>query len=198
VLTPPTCGVIIGEPNCREESEMKLLERFTTAAVLVAAVLVIWVTVRDRVLPGSGRGEDPASVAQNLSGKLLPLPPGSPRGKSATVVLVVSSNCHFCSESMPFYRKLAGVNSASAHEMEMIAIDPENPAEGREYLSGNGVPVAAIISKPLRAMGFMATPTLVLLDKLGRVTHAWVGELNAHGQKEVLQQLAENCKTCKV
>jgi hypothetical protein len=177
---------------------MKLLERFTTAAVLVAAVLVIWVTVRDRVHPGSGRGEDPASVAQSLTGKSLPLPPGSPRGKSATVVLVVSSSCHFCSESMPFYRRLAAVDSVSAHEMEMIAVDPENPADGKEYLSRNGVPVAAIISKSLRAMGFMATPTLVLLDGQGRVTHVWVGELNAHGQKDVLQQLASNCKVCKV
>jgi len=177
---------------------MKLLERLTTVAVLVAAVLVIAVTVRDRLLPNSGGKQSPAVAAQQLIGKPFPLPAGYRIGKAATLLLVVSATCHFCAEGMPFYRQLASVQPRTPEELELLAVVPESSSAGREYLSSYGVEVAGVISTPLLKVGLQATPTLVLLDGDRRVKDVWVGVLDAGRRSDVIKRLRELCRQCSV
>jgi len=177
---------------------MRIIERLTTVAVLLAAVLVIAVTVRDRLFPGNNPHQDAARAAQQLVGKPFPVPAGYQIGKTATVLLVVSSTCHYCSESMPFYRQLAAIQPKASGELGLLAVVPENSDTGLEYLSRNGVRVAGAISTPLSKVGLAATPTLVLLDRNGRVMDVWVGMLDARRQGNVLKRLREICERCLV
>jgi hypothetical protein len=177
---------------------MKLLEKLTTLAVLIAAVLVIAVTARDRLFPGNNPHQDAARAAQQLVGKSFPVPAGYQIGKTATLLLVVSSTCHFCSESMPFYRQLAAIQPKTSGEFGLLAVMPESSDTGLEYLSKNGVTVAGAISTSLSKVGLAATPTLVLLDRDGRVKDVWVGMLNASRQGNVLKRLREICERCSV
>jgi hypothetical protein len=178
---------------------MKLLERLSTLAVLLAAVIVIAVTVRDRLIPGNNPHQDAARAAQQLVGKPFPVPVGYQIGKTATLLLVVSSTCHFCSESMPFYRQLAAIQPKTSGELGLLAVVPESSEAGLEYLSKNGVRVAEAISTPsLSKVGLAATPTLVLLDRDRRVMEVWVGMLDASRQGNVLKRLREMCERCSV
>ncbi len=174
---------------------MKLVERVTTIAVLVAAVLVIAFTVRDRFFPGQTAG-DPAAAARQLVGKAFPLPAKSQTGRMATLLLVVAEGCHFCSESMPFYRRLADMKPASPGDFGILAVMPQTAREAQEYLSQNRLQVDGIVSTALQQAGLQATPTLVLLDGNRHVTAVWVGLLDAGRQSEVLKQIGELCRNC--
>ena len=176
---------------------MKLIERLTTVAVLIAAVLVIGVTVRDRIYPVQSAGPSAAlNAAQQLVGKQFPLPDKSETGKSATLLLVVASGCHFCSESMPFYRQLTGMKPAASGNLGILAVMPQTSGEAREYLSENHLNVDGIVSTPLPKVGLQATPTLVLLDGNRQVKAIWVGLLDARRQGEVVKKIRELCRNC--
>lgn len=175
---------------------MKVLERLTTLAVLVAAFLVIGVTVYDRLSPGQPGPSGVVEAAQHLVGKSFPLPGNTGTGRTATLLLVVAPGCHFCSESMPFYQRLIGMRTGSGGDLGILAVMPSVAAEAKEYLSENHLNVDGIVSTSLPKVGLQATPTLVLLDGSRRVSAAWVGLLDARQQDVVVQKLRELGRTC--
>jgi hypothetical protein len=74
-------------------------------------------------------------------------------------------------------------------EYQTLAIVPQDKKEGETYLSQNGVAVDYVASKELRELRVPATPTLLLVDRDGRIQSVWVGRLDAGRQSEVLSKL---------
>jgi hypothetical protein len=103
-----------------------------------------------------------------------------------TLVMAVSTTCHFCSESAPFYRKLA---AETERNVKLVAVLPQPVSEGEEYLSGEGVHVDEVKQAPLPSIGVLGTPTLLLVNNVGAVTKVWVGELQANQEAEVISAL---------
>ena len=105
--------------------------------------------------------------------------------KRKTLVLAISSTCHFCTESAPFYRQLA-----EAHEnTQLIAVLPQPVTEGRRYVNGLGLEVDDVLQVPLNSINVSGTPTLLLVNRDGDVMGTWVGRLPADQEAEVLTQL---------
>jgi hypothetical protein len=104
-----------------------------------------------------------------------------------TLVLAISTTCHFCSESADFYKRL--VPAAAGRGIPVIAALPQTSAEGRLYLDRLGVNVQDVFQSSLRALGAAATPTLLVIDKNGRVSKAWVGKLGPEAENQVLASL---------
>jgi hypothetical protein len=104
-----------------------------------------------------------------------------------TLVLAISTTCHFCSESADFYKKL--VPSAEGRGVPVIAVLPQTTTEGRAYLSGLGVNVRNVFQSSLQAVGAAATPTLLVIDRSGKIKKAWVGKLGLDGENQVLASL---------
>ena len=78
-----------------------------------------------------------------LMGKALALPESVAIGANGAITLFVSRNCHFCTESMGFYRRLATSRPKSC-DMRVYAIgrkELESREDVQAYLEGNGVPV---------------------------------------------------------
>lgn len=101
-----------------------------------------------------------------------------------TLVLVTSSHCHFCTESMEFYQAL--VSKARDAGVQVLAATAESPEVNREYLHSHGVlpdDVASLEKTGLRAP---RTPTLVLIRSDGTVENSWRGKLDEVGQKTVM------------
>src|SRR5205823_5879435 len=57
-----------------------------------------------------------------------------------TLLLALSTTCHFCSESAPFYQQLVNTKS----DTQLIAVLPQAVEEGRAYLARLGISVAEI------------------------------------------------------
>jgi hypothetical protein len=109
------------------------------------------------------------------------------RKSRETVVLALSTTCHFCTESAPFYRELT--KYAKDKHIRTIAVFPQSFQDAAAYLKNENVEVDEIRQSPLSAIQVSGTPTLLLIDLKGTVQGAWLGKLAAQSEKDVLAKL---------
>jgi hypothetical protein len=103
------------------------------------------------------------------------------------LLLVVSTSCHFCKDSLPFYKQLT---EAAHGKLGVIAVLPQSQPEAREFLRNAGVETSQIVSASPDNVGARGTPTLLLVGKNGAIEHAWLGKLDVKGEQEVLSLVA--------
>lgn len=63
-----------------------------------------------------------------------------------TLVLAISTQCHFCSESAPFFQRIA---KEAGDDVKLLAVLPQPVAGAKEYLSQEGVRVDEVLQAPL-------------------------------------------------
>jgi len=102
-----------------------------------------------------------------------------------TLVLAISSVCHFCTESGSFYKTVM----QNRKNTRVIAVLPQPVEEGKSYLQKLGVSVDEVRQLPLDKIGAHGTPTLLLVANTGVVKEAWIGKLSSDKEAEVLSKL---------
>jgi hypothetical protein len=172
-----------------EAAKTGKMEFIANLATTVAAVLVSVVVVKTYLLPASSARNGPfaARTAQSaiaegtsLKGRLAGVD-WSRNGE--TLVLAISTHCHFCTESTPFFRR---ISEEKRKDIKLLAVLPESTAEGEQYLSREGVHVDNISQVSLDGAGLAGTPTMLLVDSSGVVKHLWFGKLDPSAQEQVL------------
>jgi hypothetical protein len=98
-------------------------------------------------------------------------------GRAAAAVLMLSTQCRFCTESMGFYRRIAGLPAMQTGKIRLSVISLQPKGLMEEYLQTHSLPVHAIFTVPEAGVGVPGTPTLILLDRHGTVTRSWFGAL---------------------
>lgn len=165
----------------------KKIELLANVAIIVVAVLLGGVLVKRFLWPDPGRPQAP-SPERIKPGTRLSLP-GVDWGRSKqTLMLVLSTNCRFCTESAPFYQRLAR-EKAGRPEVGLLAVLPQGVAESQKYLGEHGVVVDQVTQAAPGAAYAQATPTLILVDQSGTVLDSWVGKLPGPKEDEVLSRL---------
>ena len=91
-----------------------------------------------------------------------------------TLVLALSAECRFCTESAPFYQHLIR-EKAGSKSFELIAVLPQPESRGREYLKNLGVDIEQVKQAEPRTFGVQGTPTLLLVNKNGEVIDVCFG-----------------------
>jgi hypothetical protein len=101
-----------------------------------------------------------------------------------TVITVIRSTCRFCTDSMPFYRRLAARRSA---DVRFVVACVEPLAACTEYLNANGVVADQIvdIAGDASSFGITATPTILVVDRQRQVAGTWRGLQQAKGENEI-------------
>lgn len=161
---------------------MKYLDRVTNIAVLLAVVVFIFSVGRDQF----GRRSTRSTTANDFIGKTIRLPGVQfPQGHDS-LLLAISTTCHFCQESLPFYKELA---TRANGQVDVVAVLPQPQAEAEKFLEGASVHTTQVISAELNTLGVAATPTVLLVDSGGKVRNAWIGLLNEKQQHEVLSRV---------
>ena len=107
-----------------------------------------------------------------------------------TLVLALQEGCHFCTESAPFYQRLAA--AAARRNVPVVVVLPQPVEVGRGYLAGLQVPFGDVRQATLGSLGVQATPTIMLVNGEGEVTGGWVGRLPAETESEVLRKCCDN------
>jgi thioredoxin-related protein len=169
----------------------KKIELVANIAILVVACLLGIVLVKNYLLTkpseliettindSAGSKRQPSiKIGQQLTIADIKFPT---RGQ--TLILAISSTCHFCTESAPFYKKLAQMKGAA----RLIVLMPQAVEDGRKYLDKMGVSVDEVRQLPLDRIGVQGTPTLILLDSSGVVRDLWTGFLPPEAQLAVLK-----------
>lgn len=167
----------------------KKTELVSNIAIIVVA-LVLGVVVVKRFLLSP---QAPAPVKPIAAGTKMVLPDMEWAKSRQTLLVVLAPGCRFCSESVPFYQRLAK-EALGRSDVQLVAVLPQSPAEGRKYLDDLNVAIQQVKQAELPSIQVTGTPTLILVDSQGIVTHAWIGKLPAEQEEEVLGDLqCDNC-----
>ena len=104
-----------------------------------------------------------------------------------TLVLVLSTQCPYCTESAPFYRRLLG--SAQRQGIRIVAALPQEVVEARAYLRAHDIPVAGVHALGAN-VGISGYPTVLLVNQAGAIEDIWVGKLRPPDESRVQLRLA--------
>jgi len=164
------------------ERSSKSLRRFLEVSANLGIVIVALIIVGNFVASKwrTKRDVDTIKTGSQVSLSGVKWEDGS------TLVLALQRGCRYCDESAPFYRRLRQQRSGT--EPRLIAVVPGDKAEVGKYLEGLGVVVDGIVNASLSDIHVSATPTLVLVDRSGRVSNVWVGKLDSNRENEVIQR----------
>jgi len=162
------------------------LDVAVNVAVLCVCVLIAVIAVKKFLL-----NNPPSGLSIPKKGTHLSLSGVDWSRADRTLVMGLSTQCHFCSESTDFYQRL--LKAATASKVPVVAVFPQPTAEAQEYweahaLASNGVDLE---QSPLDRISVSATPTLIVVDRKGLIAGAWVGKLAASGEAEVIKQIQD-------
>lgn len=166
----------------------KRIEILANVAIVVAGCALAGVLIKNHLLYNQRKPatSQPANIT-TINGKRLSSLDIDWRQNPQTIVLAISTTCHFCTESAPFYKSLV----QSKGSTKLVAVLPQSVVEGQQYLGKLGVSVDEIRQASLSSIGVSGTPTIMLVDKSGSVVNSWVGLLRDAQQSEVLGLLRE-------
>jgi thiol-disulfide isomerase/thioredoxin len=168
---------------------MNKLFKGTEVAANVAIVLVgIFlgvVLVKNNLVQSPPAMAAPATIAP---GTKLSIPGVDWKANERTLVLALSSGCRFCTESAPFYQRLAQ-ERAQFQNIRFVAVFPEPVEQSRKYLSDLGVTVDEVRQGRLDSIGVAGTPTLIVADANGAVVASLRGKLSSDKETELIARL---------
>lgn len=121
-------------------------------------------------------------------GKTITLENVNWKENKKTLVLYISVNCRYCTESSPFYQRLVEENSSN--RVPIIAVLPQAVEDAKAYLKAHNVNIVQVYNSSLEFIGVRATPTLMLVDENGIVIESWRGKLTEDKEAEVLSKLS--------
>jgi len=173
-------------PKSYMASKPRLGQVVDVTFLVVCVVLVIGV-VRNVLSPA--KPEPSRAVSGFLErGSASPLDalPASPAGKVSTVVVVMSSTCHWCAEQIPFYLRLERIAQTSSFKVAYVS--PEEQRTFSAYLVKNGLD-PSLRANAILTSRIKATPTLVVLDLKQRVLQSFQGPLSTSQQAELLDSI---------
>jgi len=105
-------------------------------------------------------------------------------------VLVLRRGCHFCQESLPFYRSLAELERNKSLAAHLLAVFSDQLSSGTGRPARDALDVQSIFGVDPGALGAPGTPTLILVDGRGKVLKSWIGRLDGAAEAAVKEQLA--------
>ena len=170
----------------------KKIELIANLAIIVVACLLGTVLIKNYLVT---KRTEQASKSESQRVQSESQPVSSPTVSSLdidwkqnkqTLILAISSSCHFCTESGPFYKQLA---NGRGRGTRFIALLPQPINESRSYLARLGVAVDEIKQAPLSSINVRGTPTLMLVGSDGVVIKTWIGKLAEEQQQEVLNRV---------
>lgn len=164
------------------------------ANVAIIAVAVLGCAVLVKQLRATSAGPSTQAAASRAMagspvppvGAVLTVPGVDLASADRTLVVVLSTKCHFCADSGPFYRRLAEETARTSTRTRLVAVLPQPRDPAISFLRGLGVGVADVVQAPLSSVGARGTPTLILVNKGGVVLRTWVGQLAPEKETEVL------------
>lgn len=159
---------------------MKLLDKIANLAVIVGVAVFLGLVAQNEF-----RRPNTPNDPKALLGKTINLPELQFPQQRESIVLALSTTCHFCQDSLPFYKTLA---TQVQGKTDLIAVFPQAGSEGRAYVERASLPVAKVISADLSSIGVYGTPTLFLIDRNGKIRGVWNGFLSQKAQDALVAQ----------
>jgi ferritin-like metal-binding protein YciE len=174
------------------------LDTAANIAIIVVCAIAAVVLIRNQFFPPAPPPR-PGEVAQ---GDQLPvLQQAVPAGADRALVMALAPGCHFCTESMPFYKRLIDERNQKGSDVKVVAAvsAPDAKAGEMKIMADAGVKPDAVVELNFQEAKVAGTPTLLLVDNKGEVLDVWVGKLDDiySAEKQILQALPRMAKKTK-
>ena len=164
------------------------LEVATNVAVLLVALAVLSTFAWNYF----GRSPTPQLQAGFQKGQTFAQVPGVNYDNSPqTLLIAMSIRCHYCTESLPFYKQLAEAQRTSGRETHVVAIFPNSVAEVRQYVQQNNLDLETIAGLDFGALNISGTPTAVLIDESGKIRDFWLGKPPQDKEQQIMKAVGE-------
>jgi hypothetical protein len=162
----------------------RVIELAASVAIVIVAITLVATIYKQG---GIGRKPQAANSSSLRSGDVLRVSDldltttGQP-----TLVLALSTQCRFCTESVPFYRRLL----ARARELNInvIVLMPQPETDARTYLKEHALDVSRL-HRLDTSTNISGVPTVIALNSSGVIKHIWVGKLGTTQEDAVLSGL---------
>jgi hypothetical protein len=171
----------------------RIIELASNVAIVILAIIVGTILLRTYLFECPKPAVAPRSDERKVlkPGEFVPLQNVDWHKNKGTLLLALSTTCHFCTQSGPFYQRLVKEHG----DTTLIALLPQQIDESKLYLKRLGVELEDVRQASFAGLGISGTPTLVLVNNDGKVSDVWTGALAADKQEEIvrnLQRKAEN------
>ena len=103
-----------------------------------------------------------------------------------TLIIALQTDCQFCQESMPFYRRLLERDTS---DVQMVVAAPSTDRGIGDYLASENIVPDSIVFVGPTSLPVSGTPTLLLADPEGVVTHLWLGQMAVESEAEIFEVL---------
>lgn len=170
-------------------SEFRLVERLGQWVFLLMCAAVAAAAINHILL---ARSAPPPAAPRPVveTGTTLTLPAAATGdGTVDSLLLVLSADCRFCTESMPFYRRLAARPEVRTGRVRLSVVSMQPLAEMRDYLREHGLEATHVMSVPASGLRVGATPGIVLATRQGIVRESWLGAVPKREEKRVTDAL---------
>jgi hypothetical protein len=165
------------------------LEVTTNVSIVVVCMLFGFSYLTHRSL-AFNVSQPRAAAAASLKGASVAAIPGYKWNEHAkTLVLGIRTGCHFCSNSLPFYKRLSDLEKANSLGAHLLAVMPDDRNASDNFFRAKAVQVERIAGQPLNEIHVTSTPTILLVDSAGKIANAWVGELPANEEDALIASL---------
>lgn len=169
------------------------LEKATQLFLIALCIVSLTVLVKRNFLDN---GTDAAGLAMSRYADTLvgqresSISPAVWQASESNLVLLLSSQCHFCQESIPLYQKLATLRRAYSNRFSLVVVGLEAPNILREYLQRNKIDVDRVMQVRSGFAGITFTPAVFILNSQGVIQKAFLGKLNNGSETQLLQLAA--------
>jgi hypothetical protein len=165
--------------------KMKILEAASYLALLTVCVIATVKLLQFH--PQQHLGTTPAIAAAptSVSGRI----PVDLTSHKKWLILVLSTECHFCVESIPFHQELQKAAQNSG-DLGLMAVFPQARSDVEKYEAAHKFfPSTVVADVGLDQLQVRGTPTLLLVNQQGTVLKHWEGRLSESKQQDVRTEL---------
>ena len=170
------------------DGKKSTLDTVANIAIILVCAIAAVVLIRNQFFqPEPPPRPGQAEVGDTLASLKQVLPAGTERA----MVVALSPTCHFCNESMPFYKKLIDERNSKSSPVKVIAAVPNEQAKAEENkkFAEAGVKPDQVVTMDFASIKVPGTPTVLHVDNNGKVLDVWVGKLDSGGERKVLKAL---------
>jgi thioredoxin-related protein len=168
------------------------LDTIANIAIIVVCIVAVVVLVNNFLQSRRAQGGPGGMPPEAKKGEqFADLQGAMPAGTEKALFVAVQPGCHFCNESMPFYKRLMDERNQKGSNVKVLAAVSSDEAKQPEMqkFSEAGVTPDGIVKVDFAKIKVPGTPTLLLVDNQGKVLDVWVGKLDEKGEKKVIASL---------
>jgi hypothetical protein len=168
----------------------RVLDLTVSLATVAAAAAILWVVL-------VGRGASSGWLGQGRAGRP---PVGYVRGEKIdalsgidfraarrTLLVVFTSHCQFCIQSVPYYRRLASMRDKQGAKVRVIAVGFEQDQGARSFPGEQAWQPDQLVIVPPSKLKVRGAPAILLVDANGTVVESWLGETSAETYEDILK-----------